>query len=239
MPADKCCTPDAACHEQLRCLFLHAASIAHDIPIRLSVVLPMFRQLSPVTSLSCVGLHAGKAQAIIISIFTLLVVGGLVLNLSAGSWGPETAACTAAEAGTAAEGASALYRHGRRMLRDVPTALPAQNSTGAAAAASGASSKCSCGSLVSSASNSTGFTTKSITLVEAPGICSKKGAAQLGMLSFGAIYNNGAKLLPAAQKFWQANWAGAGLEAGQQAFSAALVTGVCVWGIPPRVRQAL
>ena len=91
MPADKCCTPDAACHEQLRCLFLHAASIAHDIPIRLSVVLPMFRQLSPVTSLSCVGLHAGKAQAIIISIFTLLVVGGLVLNLSAGSWGPETA----------------------------------------------------------------------------------------------------------------------------------------------------
>lgn len=51
------------------------------------------------------------------------------------------------------------------------------------------------------------------------------------MISFGALYNKHAKLLPAAQNYWQANWPGVGLEAGQQPWWAALVAGIYVWGI--------
>ena len=49
------------------------------------------------------------------------------------------------------------------------------------------------------------------------------------MISFGALYNKGAKLLSAGQKYWQANWPGAGLETGRWPVLGELGAGGILW----------
>ena len=72
---------------------------------------------------------------------------------------------------------------------------------------------------------------RAILLVEAHGVCSTRGAAQLGLVTVSAVYDSGAKLLPAAQKYRQANWPSAGLETGWWPVLGGLGAGGILWCI--------